>query len=113
MGVSDSNTIPYSNIQASSSPTATRLPEHARLNGVSHWQAGSESGRWIQADLGYQTYVFGVVTQGDGGVGGSSIDWITSFSVSTFLERISDPETYVKESGGTTIKIKVCVQALS
>ena len=83
------------------------LPKYARLNGPSHWQAGTESNRWIQADLGYQTYVFGVVTQGDGGVGGRSFDWITSFSISTFLERTTDPEIYVKESGGTAIK--VCV----
>ena len=105
LGVSDSNMIPDSNIQASSFSASDRLPEYARLNGFSHWQSNqSDSKPWIQADLGYQTQVSGVVTQGDGGIGGPSIDFIKSFSVSTFLEKTSDPEMYVKESGSR----KVC-----
>ena len=103
--MSDKNMIPDSNIEASSISASDRLPEYARLNGPSYWQGNSsDSNPWIQADLGYQTQISGVVTQGGGGEGGDSLDFITSFSVSTFFEKTSNPEMYVKESGSK----KVC-----
>ena len=104
----DRQIIPDSHIQASSFSAPDRLPKYARLDGPSHWQANdSYSNHWIQVDLGYQTMVTGVVTQGDGGVGGNSTDFIKSFSVSTFFKKTSDPEMYVKDNGSRKV-CKVC-----
>ena len=59
---------------------------------------------WVQADIGYQTYVSGVVTQGDGGDGGD--DWISSIKVSTFLMSTNDEEVFVKDGQGEVIVSK-------
>ncbi|XP_072016296.1 uncharacterized protein [Amphiura filiformis] len=96
LGMAD-NSIPDSSITASSD-TTTRLAIHGRLNDPSHWDSKDLS-PWIQVDLGYQTYVTGVITQGDGGVGGTSVDWITKIRVSTFLMNQWDKEIFVKEAG--------------
>ncbi|XP_072048555.1 prothrombin-like, partial [Amphiura filiformis] len=72
--------------------TSIRPATNARLNGDGTWSADSFNfllsslyiPTWIQANIGNQTYVSGVITQGDGGVG-ISYNWVTSFKVSTFL----------------------------
>ena len=56
--------------------------------------ASSNHRPWIQADIGYQTCVSGVITQGDGLT--IDDDWITSISVSTFLTT-NGVETFVLE----------------
>ena len=71
-------------------------PSKARINLLdvdSKWSAnGNVTIPWIQADIQYQTYVSGVLTQG------GEEGWITLYSVSTFLE---NSETFVKnELGG-------------
>ena len=60
---------------------------------------------WIQADIGYQTYVSGVVTQGDGGFGDEA-NWVTSLKVSTFEVNTNDVEEFVKDDNGE-IKVNV------
>ncbi|XP_072048337.1 lactadherin-like [Amphiura filiformis] len=42
---------------------------NARLNGNGAWSADDSTIEWIQANIGYQTYVWGIITQGDGGEG--------------------------------------------
>ena len=61
--------------------------------------SSSDSQPWIQADIGYQTHISGVVTQGEGDHGGDS-DWIKSIKVSTFYMTTSDEEIFVKDLGG-------------
>ena len=90
------------NIMASSefSPPKAFKPWKARLNGDFKWMASSsDSQPWIQADIGYQTHVSGVVTQGEGDHVGDS-DWIKSIKVSTFYMTTSDEEIFVKDLGG-------------
>ena len=53
---------------------------------------------WIQADIGYQTCVSGVVTQGDG-EGGADEDWVTSFWVSSFQTSTTSTQVFIKENG--------------
>ena len=85
--------IPNDNIQASSTTDSNYHPAwYARLNGGSCW-SGSGATAWIQADIGYQTFVSGVVTQGDGRVGDPH--WVTFISVSTFPVTSNDQETEV------------------
>ena len=61
--------IPNENIEASHQYSSYPASK-ARLNGIKFWAcAGSLASPWIQADIGYQTYVSGVITQGDGGIG--------------------------------------------
>ena len=95
--------IPNVNIQASSY-YETRDPWKGRLNGLSFWScAGHFIAPWIQADIGYQTYVSGVITQGDGGDmytngrDGTTVDWVTSLKVSTFSMSNSDQEVFVTD----------------
>ena len=94
--------IPDDNIQASSTWGGNYLAWYARLNGNSCW-TGTGKTAWIQADIGYQTYVSGVVTQGDGTVG--SPHWVTSIKVSTFPVSSEDESTevFVKDGYGNHI----------
>ena len=101
--------IPDNNIRASSeyvSRSLSFLATKARLNAAesgSYWSPLSQNiEQWIQADIGYQTYVTGVVTQGDGG--DSEHDWVTSFKVSTFLKSLDDQEIFISDEDG---KLKV------
>ncbi|XP_072022651.1 lactadherin-like [Amphiura filiformis] len=93
--------IPDENINASSS--TIRGARHGRLNGPYPWStaplhpAGSE---WIEADIGYPTYVSGVITQGDGG--NVEPDWVTSFNVSTFFTT-GGTEAFVKDQDGDVV----------
>ncbi|XP_072048338.1 lactadherin-like [Amphiura filiformis] len=73
----------------------------ARLNGIGAWAADDFTIEWIQADIGYQTYVSGVITQGDGN-DGSWNSWVESFKVSTFLST-NDTEVFVMNQDGTEI----------
>ena len=95
--------IPDGNIKASSTmypESPSNQPFQARLNGESCWQALKEEVTpWIQADIGYQTFVSGVVTQGDRGVG-DNLHWVTSFNVSTFAMSVSDTEIFIEDEDG-------------
>ena len=95
--------IPNANIQASSE-YKTYYGWKARLNGDSTWAAiGSDPTPWIQANIGYQTYVSGVITQGDGRAG-NTLEWVTSMKISTFLMSTSNEEKFVKnEEGAVTV----------
>ena len=94
--------IPDSNIQASSEYSSYNMHAYkARLNSATAWAAKDDI-PWIQADVGYQTYISGVVTQGDNGYGGFD-DWVTSFKVSTFFMSNNDPEVFVTDSNGSEL----------
>ena len=102
--------IPDENIEASCYYSYTeRLPSDGRLNGLSFWACnGNVIAPWIQANIGYQTYVSGVITQGDGGDGsngrgGAAVDWVTSLKVSTFLMSTDDQEEFVTDEEGNLI----------
>ena len=61
----ENGNIPNENIKTSH---VGRDPWEARLNGPKFWAcSGDIVAPWIQADIGYQTYVSGVITQGGGG----------------------------------------------
>ena len=92
--------IPEENIQASASRASE--PAQARLDGASSWAApNSEIPPWIQANIGYQTYVSGVVTQGKSGIQ----TWVTSIKVSTFLLTTSDQEVFVTDEMGNYVSL--------
>ena len=95
--------IPNEGIKASTE-TSSSPAKNARLNGDGKWSAvTTEVQPWIQADIQYQTYVYGLLTQGDGDK--SQQDWITSFKVSTFLEDSDNEETqtFVRDEDGNII----------
>ena len=85
---------------ASSTPDGNFPARDARLNGVSCWR-GAGTAPWIQADIGHQTNISGVVTQGDGGVGHEH--WVTKIKVSTFLMSTNDAEVFVADGDGNVI----------
>ena len=97
--------IPNENIQASSYNERFE-PWKARLNGEDFWSRdGSVAEPWIEADVGYQTNVTGVITQGDGGIGaGATEDWVTSLKVSTKIAPEDDEVFVTKDS---TVKVSV------
>ncbi|XP_072016823.1 lactadherin-like [Amphiura filiformis] len=97
------NTIPDENIIASSElNNPAYVASKGRLNGPSVWVAayGQTGPIWIQADIGYQTYVSGVITQGDGQP--NYPDYVTSFSVSTFRTTGAN-EMFVEDQNGIAI----------
>ena len=100
--------IPNEKHQYSSYPASK-----ARLNGIKFWAcAGSLASPWIQADIGYQTYVSGVITQGDGGiVSGITADWVTSLKVSTFTMSTDDQEVFITDGVGNA-KVRVSLRLL-
>ena len=88
------------NIIASSNLSEVYSPVRARFGGNCAWRASSsDSHPWIQADIGYQTYVLGVKTQG-GGICDEvySAEWVTSIKISTFYMTTSDEEVFVKDT---------------
>ncbi|XP_072017415.1 uncharacterized protein [Amphiura filiformis] len=95
--------IPDENIQASSEHSSSHAATRGRLNNRGSWHADySQTGPvWIQADIGSQTYVSGVITQLDGGESRGA-DWMTSFKVSTFLATGAD-EVFVEDQNGNAI----------
>ena len=104
--------IPDANIKASQMKIWNGKTYHAhqaRLNSMEFtWLLEDSSGNiWIQADIGYQTCVTGVITQGDGGTG-SNPDWFTKLKVSTFLSTTADsPEVFIEENGTPKVSIDV------
>ena len=105
--------IPDENIEAYGTtsrcfPTADDCkPQQARLNGLKSWIGDSLQQPpfvWIQADIGYQTSVSGVVTQGNGNT--INIDWVSSIKVSTFSTSTDDEEVFVKDEQGEVIVSK-------
>ncbi|XP_072017455.1 lactadherin-like [Amphiura filiformis] len=92
------NTIPDENIIASSEYHSTNAASKGRLHGPSCWAAAfDQTGPiWIQADIGYQTYVSGVITQG------GDHYWVTSFKVSTFVTTSAN-EMFVENQNGIAI----------
>ena len=100
----ESGTIPDENIQASSTAGSFSRAWHARLNGKYCWfGAYTDTRPWIQADIGCQTNVSGVVTQGNGGHTYLPDDnvWVTSILVSTFSLSTNDTEVFVADEQGT------------
>ena len=96
--------IPDANIRASSESSSSDYAARAgRLNVYRYWYPVSwDNERWIQADIGYQTYVSGVATQGYGSY------WVTSFKVSTFYMTTADDEIFVSENRGIVkVNLKV------
>ena len=104
--ISDGNIIASSKkIAKANNKNANGYPHEARLKGSSCWRARFDDNNsdgsnypWIQADIGYQTNVSGVVMQGDGGVGDP--DWVETMKVSTFCKCANDTEVYVKDDSG-------------
>ena len=96
----ESGDIPDENIKASSVYSPAFSASNARLNKdyKSWYAATADSQPWIQADIGYQTKVSGIITQGH------FVSYPTTFKVSTFLSSINDDEVFVKTTSG---KVKV------
>ena len=92
--------IPDENIEASVSDN-NKSPWNARLNGESYWRVAKHkaSSPWIQADIGYQTDVSGVVTQG----GGPS--YIIFLEVSTFSTNTDEIEVHIRNGDGDIMVI--------
>ena len=105
--------IPNANIKGSSINTHYGTTYHAHLarlnsNTFTFLLAGSDGSMpWIQADIGYQTCVTGVITQGDGNPNYYP-DWFTKVTVSTFLSTTDDSaEVFIEENGATKVSIDV------
>ena len=100
MGITDGD-IPNKNIRASQNIFSFEA-WNARIGGTSKWAAdGSTRTPWIQADIGYKTYISGVVTQGNAGVG--FVGWITSFKASTFYSSVLDEEIFITTEDETVL----------
>ena len=104
----ESGDIPDANIQAIAS--SSNFPaRNGRLDSWPAWLVpGSVSNPWIQADIGYQTFVSGVVTQGSE----YGSDWVTTLKVSTFKANTNDEEEFVTDDNGQ-VKVSVVLQALA
>ncbi|XP_072048651.1 uncharacterized protein [Amphiura filiformis] len=98
----ESGEISDADITASSEHSTSTPAEEARLNGKGTWLASDSTDQWIQANIGYMTYILGVITQGDGGSGNYN-NWVSSFKVSTFFLSTNDPEVFVMHQNGTVI----------
>ena len=100
--------IPHENIQASGYITKgdgwSFYPWLGRLNSEGEkkfWaEWGYKADPWIQADIGYQTSVAGVITQGDGNQEDKTPVWVTTLKVSTFKNSTKDNEVFVKGADG-------------
>ena len=92
--------IPKGSIQASSIHK-NYYAWRARLNGrPAPWMAAyGDEFPWIQANVGYQANVSGIITQSDGG---STRSWgfVTSLKVSTFAMSTNDTEVFVTDKLG-------------
>ena len=97
----ENDVIPDSAITASSQD-GWATAANGRLNGARFWSpSGPDAGAnpWIQANIGYLTYVSGVMMQGDGGVG--TPDWVTSLKVSSSVEATGDTLVFIQNTSGT------------
>ena len=74
-------------------------------------QITSGSSPWIQTDIGYQTCVSGVVTQGDG-ESGADADWVTVFWVSTFQTSKASTQVFIKENGANKVSLILTIICL-
>ena len=93
--------IPNESIRSSNTYTIYKASD-ARIGGASKWAASDSAIQpWIQADIGYTTYISGIVTQGDDGVGLAG--WVTTLKVSTFLSSITDDEVFIEDEHGTVM----------
>ncbi|XP_072017428.1 uncharacterized protein [Amphiura filiformis] len=92
--------IPDDNIHASSEYSDYGATE-GRLNGPKYWKAQSSQIIWIQADIGYQTNVSGVITQGSGQ--NAHPDYVTAFAVSTFVTTGAN-QVFVEDQNGIAIE---------
>ena len=92
--------IPDENIRASHERIKNPAKK-GRLNGPSFWSTHQYRSvqPWIQADIGYQTPIFGVATQGRK----NGKEWVTSLMVSTFLVNTSDEEVFIKDTKGNAM----------
>ncbi|XP_072048369.1 lactadherin-like isoform X2 [Amphiura filiformis] len=84
---------------------------HARLDGNGAWVAPGGTPfllayktQWIEANIGYQTHVSGIITQGDAAVFKTIGSWVSSFKVSYFLS-VNGNEMFVMDQSGGSAKI--------
>lgn len=92
-----------SNIMASGDAGSWAVASRGRLNGLGCWATFAVDVQpWIQANLGYQTHVSGIVTQG-GGTWDASLDWVTILKVSTFKLSTSDAQVFIVNADGTHV----------
>ena len=72
-----------------------------------NWRAALwDNEPWIQADIGYQTYVSGVATQGTPYEhNGVHYNYVTSFKVSTFYMTNDDDEVFVLVENKGMVKV--------
>ena len=104
----ESGEIPEVNIKASDEYRSHPATQ-ARLNGQAFWSASSSvEDPWIQADIGYQTYVSGVVTQDGRWIWNGNWTWERSIKVSTFSVSNDDTEVFVKDKYGEDIVSPIC-----
>ena len=109
----ENDDILNANIQASQMEIwngETCHAHQARLNSMTFtWFLEGSGGSmpWIQADIGYQTCVTGVITQGDGGASlNNNPDWFTKLKVSTFLGTTDESaEVFIEENGTPKVSI--------
>ena len=95
----ENSDIPDANIMASQGN------EKGRLNAqIPFYLSRALSDPWVQANIGYQTCVSGLVTQGDGGHSGAD-DWVTSFWVSTYQVDLTSTQTFIKENGQNKVSL--------
>ena len=98
--------IPNQNIQASSILSEYYPAWNARLNGPfqTSWVSSAlDANPWIQADIGYQTWVTGVVTQG------YDLGYVTSLKISTFSLSTNDTEDVFEDEHGNEMVIPTLV----
>ena len=87
----------------------------ARLNSIEYaWLEEGSGGSmpWIQADIGYQTSVTGIITQGDS-VDTTHRDWFTKLKISTFIDTpttTSYTEVFIEENGAPKVSLPICVR---
>ena len=78
--------------------------QKGRLNTANAFERSSGNDPWIQADIGYQTCVSGVVTQGDG-ESGDDADWVTLFWISTFQTSTASTQVFIRENGVNKVSL--------
>ena len=106
------NSNQYLGMENGDIPDTNIMASHGNMKGRLHgqyWDVStitSITNPWIQADIGYQTCVSGVVTQGDGH-SGTAGDWVTSFWISTFQTNDNSAQVFIKENGVNKVSLIV------
>ena len=103
------NVKQYLGMENGDIPDANIMVSHGNQKGRLHSAhefeiTPSVTNPFIQVDIGYQTYVSGVVTQGDGD-SGTAGDWVTSFWVSTFQNSTASTQVFIKENGENKVSL--------